>query len=131
LRRSTIDIALRPEHAEAFALSGQSLLPIQGHELDRRRFILGGDKSRSQLESIGGSQRVGLDDPFRMTSHEIDGRDFGPPVPRDEQLLSGGLETPSGGGLVTPTAGKSREQLRPCQGPHDHVRIVSEPTFCT
>jgi len=118
-------MALWPEHAEAFALSGQRLLPIQGHELERSGVILCGNESRSELESVGSSQRVGLDDPFRMTAHEINGGDLRPAIPRDEQLLSGALETAGGGRFVPPTARKSREQLHPCQRPHDHIGIVS------
>ena len=74
-----IDIALGPEHAEALALGGQGLLPIQGHELEeleRSRIIFRCHEGRSEPKSIGGPQRMCFDDPLRLTSHELDGGDF-------------------------------------------------------
>ena len=84
----------RTEDPKALALCSFGLGAIEGHKQKACRVILGSDEGGANLQSIRCSERVRLDEAFRVSAHDLQGCHLGPSLPCHQGFPAGPEKAP-------------------------------------
>ena len=88
VRRKPVLMSSWPEDGKPLPLRGRGLGRVERDELERPGVAVARDERGADVQRIGSSQRMTLDDPLGMGAHEIDRRDLRPALPCVEKLTA-------------------------------------------
>src|SRR5947209_6583762 len=107
---------------EPLALGSLGLSTVECHELEGLGFALRGDERGTDLQCVGRSKRVCLDEPLRETLHRVDHRDLGPTRPSLEEFTARRCDLPPHPRLGPAPPGKCRQYFHSRARPDRHRR---------
>ena len=88
IRSQTVFMSSRPEDGKPLPLRGRSLGRVKRDELEGPGVTVTRNERGSNVQRVGRSQRMTLDDPLGVGAHEIDRRDLRPALPCIEKLTT-------------------------------------------